>query len=95
MCGSNIKKEITLKKHKHTKHDPKYYPSNNKIGQGKFGFAIRPGKEVATEALRLEWSKEKNDEKNIVDDKVHGTVQPPPYRMIKGGTLCFFCQLMY
>ena len=61
LCGSNFKKEITLKKHKNIRHDPNYCPSDKKIGEGNFGFAVRPGKETAAEALRLELSKEKKD----------------------------------
>ena len=59
MCGSHFKREITLKKHMNTKHDPNYCPSNTKIGEGNFGFDVRPSKEAATEALRLQWSREK------------------------------------
>ena len=61
LCSSNFRKEITLKKHKNIRHDPNYCPSDKKIGEGNFGFAVRPGKETAAEALRLELSKEKKD----------------------------------
>ena len=40
MCGAKFKKEITLKKHKSTKHDPTYCPHEKKIGKGTFGFTI-------------------------------------------------------
>jgi hypothetical protein len=40
MCGANFKKEITLKKHKNTKHDPTYCPHEKKICEGTFGFTI-------------------------------------------------------
>ena len=74
LCGSQFKKEITLKKHMNTKHDPKYCPSNEKIGEGKFGFALnaRPeNKEAATEQLRLELSKENKDESNLNEKEVN------------------------
>ena len=72
-CGSNIKKEITLKKHKNTKHDPNNCPSSKKIGEGNFGFAFdaRPGQEAAAEALRLEYSKEKKDENNLSEKEIN------------------------
>ena len=56
LCGSHFKKEITLKKHMNTKHDPNFCPSNKKIGEENFGFAlnVRPGKEAAKEALSKE-----------------------------------------
>ena len=50
MWGSHFKKEITLKKHMYTKHDPNYCPSDKKIWEGNFGFDVRPSKEAATEA---------------------------------------------
>ena len=48
LCGANFKKEITLKKHKNTEHEPTYYPNEKKIGEGTFGFTfnIRPDKEA-------------------------------------------------
>ena len=62
---------------KSTKHGPKYCPSNKKkIGEDNFGFDLRPSKEAATEALRLQWSRKKKDdnglnekELNIVNNK--------------------------
>ena len=76
MFGSHSKREITLKKHMNTRHDPNYCPCNTKIGEGNFGFHVRPSKEAATEALILQWSREKKDdsdlnkkELNVVDDK--------------------------
>ena len=75
LCGSSFKKEITLKKHKNTKHNPNSCPNIEKIGEGKFGFAfdVRPGQEAAAEALRLEWSEKKKEDKaeqqNSVNDE--------------------------
>ena len=56
-----------------TKHDPNYCPSNKKIGEGNFGFAldVRPGKEAATEELRLQWSKEKKDDFDLNEKEVN------------------------
>ena len=48
-----------------TKHDPNYCPSNTKIGEGNFGFDVRPSKEAETEALRLHWSGEKKDDSDL------------------------------
>ena len=55
-CDCSFKKEITLTKHKNTKHNPK--PSNiQELGEGQFGFVfdVRPGKEKEAEELRFEW----------------------------------------
>ena len=54
-CDCSFKKEITLTKHKNTKHHNK--PSNiQELGEGQFGFVfdVRPGKEKEAEELRFE-----------------------------------------
>ena len=69
LCAASFKKEITLQKHKNTKHDPNYFSPNKKIGKGKFGFAfdVRNCKETEAEALRLKWSQQNKDENNITE----------------------------
>ena len=59
MCDSSFKKKITLEKHKNTKHSS----SNQKIGEGQFGFAfdVIPGKEAEAAELQLEWKEKKNE----------------------------------
>ena len=62
-CDCTFKKEITLQKHKNTKHGQ----LNKKLGEGKFGyvFDVRPGKEYEAKILREEW-KTKEVEEHIV-----------------------------
>ena len=52
-CDCTFKKEITLKKHKNTKHGQ----LQNKLGKGQFEyvFDVRQGKEDEAEELREEW----------------------------------------
>ena len=47
MSDCSFKKEVTLKKHKNTKHYQKSCPSNKGIGAGQVGFIsdVIPGKE--------------------------------------------------
>ena len=61
MCDSSFKKKITLEKHKNTKH----CSSNQKIGEGQFGFSfdVIPGNEAEAAELRLEWKEKKNNDK--------------------------------
>ena len=67
LCIASFKKEITLKKHKNTKHNPNYCSPNKKIEKGNFGSAcdVGNGKETEAEARRLEWSQQNKDENNI------------------------------
>ena len=69
LCSSSFKKEITLQKHKNTKHDPNYCSPKKKIGEGSFGYAfdVRPGQEAAAESLRLEWREKNMDDYNLND----------------------------
>ena len=78
-CDSSFKKNITLEKHKNTKHSKNNSTSNRKIGEGQNGFAfdVRPGKESEAEELRLEWKEKKKEdnssnekEQNMIKDKV-------------------------
>jgi hypothetical protein len=41
--------------------------------EGNFGFAfdVRPDQEAAAEALRLEWSKEKKDENDLIEKEIN------------------------
>ena len=52
-CNCTFKKQITLKKHKNTKHSQ----PQKKLGVGQFGyvFDVRPGKQDKAKALREEW----------------------------------------
>ena len=53
ICVTQVsRKKITLEKHKNTKH----CSSNQKIGEGQFGFAfdVIPGKEAEAAELQLE-----------------------------------------
>ena len=61
---------ITLQKHKNTKHAPNYCSPNKKIRNGKFELALDAinGKEFEAEALRPEWNQQNKDEKKYVED---------------------------
>ena len=59
-CSCTFKKDITLRKHKNTKHGQ----SQNELGPGQFGyvFDVRPGKEEDAELLRKEWRKDQQED---------------------------------
>ena len=52
-CNFTFKKQITLKKHKNTKHSQ----PQNRLGVGQFGyvFDVSPGKQNEAKAMREEW----------------------------------------
>ena len=55
-CNSTFKKDVTLQKHKNTKHGQ----IQKELGEGRFGFAfdVRPGKEKEAKLLRNYWRKD-------------------------------------
>ena len=81
-CDCSFKKEITLTKHKNTKHHNK--PSNiQELGEGQFGFVfdVRPGKEKEAEELRFEWKHKEKTEittKENIDNKSHEEKEQNP-----------------
>ena len=62
-CDCSFKKEVTLTKHKNTKHNNKP-PNIRELGEGQFGFMfdVRPGKEKQAKELRFEWKRKENNE---------------------------------
>ena len=61
-CKFTSKMEITLKKHKNTKHGN----SDMKLGEGQFGIVldVRPGNELEADKLIDEWKKETTEVNN-------------------------------
>ena len=66
ICNCSFKREITLMKHKNTKHEKKSHASDHVIGQGEFGyvFDVIPGKENDADTMRLEWRLDNKDKTN-------------------------------
>ena len=66
-CDNTFEKEITLRKHKNTKHEQ----PQNKLGEGQFGFIfdVRPGNESEAKELREEWRKEPMEEVHPTREK--------------------------